>query len=315
MLLDNDGTGTFSAKRKLIGGRFPFAAAAADLDGDGRQDVVVVDETNNPNVEEPGTVAVFFDAAAEKPTPPLMLHADRYPSDVQVIDVDGQHGPDLLVTNWGSGTLSVLLNNGDRTFAPATQIKYGGQLPYSLYAADFNGDGKADLALTDVASSVVWILDGDGHGGFVQRRKLPTGQGVRSVTGGDLNGDGRLDLFTADTASGTVSVLLGKPGGEFADPIAVPVGPSRRMVMARDLDGDGRLDLAVTVLGSNNVALLFQTARIAALRTSADGRAAGLAGLAKIFQSIVDSRQFIGMAKHRFDERSDEVGAVAAGWQ
>ena len=261
MLLDNDGTGTFSAKRKLIGGRFPFTAAAADLDGDGRQDVVVVNETNNPRVDEPGTVAaVFFNAAAEKPTPPLMLHADQYPSDVQVIDVDGQHGPDLLVTNWGSGTLSVLLNNGDRTFAPATQIKYGGQVPYSLYAADFNGDGKADLAVTDVASSVVWILEGDGHGGFVPRRRLPTGQGVRSVTGGDLNGDGHLDLFTADTASGTVSVLLGKPGGEFADPISIPVGPQPRTATARDLYGDGRLDLAVTLLGSNDVALLFQTA-------------------------------------------------------
>lgn len=258
-LLDNDGAGNLRVTRKLTGGRFPFTAAFADLNADARQDLVVVNESNMPGINAPGTVAVFFDIRKDTPALPLMLNAGQYPSDVQIVDVDGRHGPDLAVTNWGSGTVSVFLNNGDKTFAPAAEVTYGGQVPYSLYTADFNGDAKADLAVTDMAAAVVWILEGDGKGGFAPRRQLRVGQGVRSVAGGDINQDGHPDLVTADTSPGTVSLLLGRPSGDFADAISIPVGPQPRMAMVRDVDGDGRLDLAVTLLGSNSVAVLFQT--------------------------------------------------------
>lgn len=258
VLLDNDGSGHFSVGRRLKTGYAPFTDALADLDGDGKPDLVAVNETNVFGSGFPGTVTVYFDVSTET-RDPLVLQAGTFPSDGQVADFDGRPGLDLAISNWGSGTLSIFLNNGDRTFQPAKQIAYGGNLPYSLYAADFSGDGKMDLAVTDVPRSGVWILDGDGQGGFATRGQVQVGEGVRSVTGGDLDGDGYIDLFTANTAAGTVSIVPGKAAGTFGEAVAVPVGDKPRMVMGRDLDGDGRLDLAVTLAGDKAVALLFQT--------------------------------------------------------
>jgi hypothetical protein len=83
--------------------------------------------------------------------------AGTNPGSVTAADFNGDGKADLAVANYGSNTVSVLINNGDGTFG--IKVDYAtGTLPYSVTAADFNGDGKADLAVTDYNSNTISIL-------------------------------------------------------------------------------------------------------------------------------------------------------------
>jgi hypothetical protein len=89
-----------------------------------------------------------------------------YPASVAVADVNGDGKPDLLVANKGSGTVSVLLGNGDGTFQPAVSYGSGGSFTYSLALGDVNGDGKLDLVVANAGSNTVGVLLGHGDGTF-----------------------------------------------------------------------------------------------------------------------------------------------------
>jgi hypothetical protein len=254
-----DGKGGLKKVARYRTGVAPFDVVLADVDGDGLLDAVVANESNALVSGTRGTVSVLYGQPGATFSQPLNLEVGDHPAAVQVIDLDGQHGPDIAVANWKSDSVSILLNRGDRTFEPSATIAYGGGLPYSLYAHDLDGDGAADLAVTDITNQAVRVLYGDGTGKFPRSAAFGVGKGTRWVTGADVNGDGIVDLLTADTASNTVSILIGKPHGDFAPAVAVAVGQQPRALIARDLDGDGRVDIAVANMSTNDVSLLFQT--------------------------------------------------------
>jgi FG-GAP-like repeat len=124
-----------------------------------------------------------------------------------------------------------------------------GRLPFSVVAADLNGDGKPDLAVANRRSNDVTVLLGDGAGGFSAAPGSPVKVGGQpfSVALADLNGDGRTDLAVANNTSKNVSVLLGDGAGGFSAAPGSPVkaAGSPLGITATDLSGDGRIDLAV----------------------------------------------------------------------
>src|SRR2546429_193670 len=94
-----------------------------------------------------------------------------------------------------------------------------GFTPESLGAGDFNGDSRADLAVTNIGtggSSNVSILLGAGSGMFTGPTSFPTDSYPYSVAVGDFTGDSHLDLATANANSNNVSILLGSGGGSFS---------------------------------------------------------------------------------------------------
>ena len=91
-----------------------------------------------------------------------------------------------------------------------------GNNPQSITTADFNADGKPDLATANVVFGDVSVLLGDGAGGFAAAVNFRVGKQPQSITASDFNADGRPDLATANTVSGDVSVLLGDGAGGFA---------------------------------------------------------------------------------------------------
>ena len=102
-------------------------------------------------------------------------------------------------------TISVLLGKGDGTFTAKTGQPTSLQTNVSLITADFNGDGKLDLAVVDSTNAVsIWLGKGDGT---FQAPIDTTGRGD-SIVAGDLNGDGQMDLAVTDSAAGTISILL-----------------------------------------------------------------------------------------------------------
>lgn len=143
-----------------------------------------------------------------------------------------------------SANQSVLVTAG-AAFAP--QVTYPtGTDPQGVAVGDFNGDGKLDIAVSNVDSFTVSVFLGNGDGTFTLATTLPTDVYPEPIAVGDFNGDGKLDLVVGNTWSNTLGVYLGNGNGTF--------GPARTIAMAgapyglavADLNHDGKLDLIVT---------------------------------------------------------------------
>ena len=146
-------------------------------------------------------------------------------------------------------------------FSP--QAKYGAASkngPSGIAVGDFNGDGKADLAVVNFGDWNVYVLPGNGDGTFQAARSVyfASGGGFPwSIAAGDFNRDGKLDLAVSNYGDNSLSVLLGNGDGTFQAPLTSPVGTNPAQVTVGDFNGDGKLDLAVSSVANNTVAVLL----------------------------------------------------------
>jgi len=104
--------------------------------------------------------------------------------------------------------VTVLLGKGDGTFSPTAVSPVPGSIPSSVVVADFNGDGKADLAIANAGSNNVAVLLGNGDGSFAVPLSPATGTTPNYAAVGDFNGDGIPDLAVANNVSNSVTILL-----------------------------------------------------------------------------------------------------------
>ncbi|HZN93396.1 MAG TPA: FG-GAP-like repeat-containing protein, partial [Myxococcales bacterium] len=117
----------------------------------------------------------------------------------------------------------------------------GGVAPGDVAAADFNRDGRLDVALASTGADQVAVLPGLGDGTFGAALTSPGGPTPGALAAADLDGDGRMDLVTASAAGGPiVSVLLGNGNGTFQPPVTYPAANGTRAVAVADVNGDGR---------------------------------------------------------------------------
>src|SRR5579862_1673314 len=149
--------------------------------------------------------------------------------------------------------------------APASYAVGTGLGPVgSVALGDFNGDGKADLVVTNYPDSSVSVLLGNGDGTFQSKVDYSAGPQPVSVAVGDFNGDGKVDLVVANGNDGpsNVSVLLGNGDGTFQAAANYSVGSllypymSPASVAVGDFNGDGKADLA-TANQFGNVSVLL----------------------------------------------------------
>ena len=142
------------------------------------------------------------------------------------------------------------------SFAP--QVTYGaGASPYSVFSADFNNDGKMDLASANYNSGNLSVLLGSGTGTFATTVNYFVGANPISVYSADFNGDGNMDLASARISANSVSVLFGSGTGTFGAATNYAVGFAPRAVFSADLNGDGKMDLATANGNSDDVSILL----------------------------------------------------------
>lgn len=163
----------------------------------------------------------------------------------------------LVAATW-LGPACAQTSFAERGGSFAARVDYAvGNLPYAVTVADFNGDGKLDLATGNYNSNSVSVLLGGGNGSFLAATSYPTGNGSEGVAAADFNGDGKIDIAVANLLSSTVSILLGNGVGGFAAADNYGVGTNPHTVVAADFNSDGKLDLASADGSQGSVSMLI----------------------------------------------------------
>ncbi len=257
VLLGN-GDGTFQPEVRYSLGHTLTEIVAGDFNGDGRLDLAVALSyvLGGPRISGVSLLLGYGDGTFLPLGGPTGNTVGTSPGTVVAGDFSGDGRLDLAVVNLGDNTVSVLLGNGDGTFAP--QVTYAvGESPAGIVAGDFNGDGRLDLAVANYADNTVSVLLGNGDGTFAPQVTYAVGKSPAGIVAGDFNGDGRTDLALINNGDNTVSVLLNDGDGIFAPQATYAVGTSPNAIVAGDFTGDGRTDLAVANHGNNSVSVLL----------------------------------------------------------
>ena len=136
--------------------------AVADLNGDGRPDIIIANSASD-------TVSVLMNEGGSKGNvnfaPQVTFATGQQPFALAVADLNGDGKADIITANAASDTVSVLMGNGDGSFGRASAFSVGSR-PYGVAAADLNGDGKLDIVTTGYGSNSVSVLLNTG-GGFL----------------------------------------------------------------------------------------------------------------------------------------------------
>jgi hypothetical protein len=258
----------------------PSVIAIADINHDGHQDVVFGFQdfdpqgTSNTNPIINGSYAGYLGVALGNGdgtlrfsgAPPFVSiygTESAIPDGIALADLTGNGNLDMITTG-GGYAICVLAGNGDGTFQNAvgsgnpgaTCFNTQSTLADNVVAADFNGDGKLDLAASSARGNTVAVMIGNGDRTFQTGSSLTAGSDNEGLVTADLNGDGIPDLATADNGSNTVTVLLGNGDGTFQTGLPFPAGNEPFSIHAGDLIGSGIPSLAVVDESGNKVSIL-----------------------------------------------------------
>ncbi|MFQ5462828.1 MAG: FG-GAP repeat domain-containing protein [Phycisphaerae bacterium] len=231
----------FDARRALAIGHRPGAVELADLNADGKLDLVVVNTGEFAADQWHGSsAAVFLNPGGGDYQDSMTYVVPNAPSDVAICDVSGDGAPDLILASAAPNNLFVLVNVGDGTYVPGATIPVGTD-PVRVVCADFDGDKDLDLASADQFGFGWSYALNNGSGTFAPSIFTGIGDLINNILAGDVDGDGDQDII----AIGNQEPYLFKNNG-FAVFTAQPslgVGPISARAELCLLDSDAHLDL------------------------------------------------------------------------
>jgi hypothetical protein len=218
--------------------------AAADMNGDGRKDLLCV-------------------SGSRQFAAPIEVTVTSDPHDISVGDLNGDSRLDfvLALPNSGAGRVAAVLNEGNGSFRVGSYYSMGGHV-LSVRVGEVNGDGILDFVAAATTSTVnrsggrLYIGRGDGN--FVYSTALDTGTG--NVTGpqiADFNRDNRTDILIGNYSDNNIALLLGTGGTGFQPPARYSAAPYPLVPVVADMNADGWPDIVTSNAGTSNCSVLL----------------------------------------------------------
>jgi hypothetical protein len=258
------GTGTFQAVTTYAVGSYSYPAglALADVNSDGRADVLVANNTTS-------SVGVLLSrSTGGLGTATQISTGSRSPQSITTGDMNGDGKLDIIFGT-SAGDIVVLLNSGTGTFTlTTTSYPSGGSSVQRVKVGDVNNDGKLDVVTANTFENSVSVLLGTGSGSLSTAANYSAGSnsGLTSVALGDLNKDGRLDIASANYSINSAGVLLGQSAGSFqstATLFSTGNNSAPNDVVIADMNGDTKPDLITANFTTAKVAVLLSTSVLA----------------------------------------------------
>ena len=280
--------GSLAPKVDFTTGRIPSDVAIQDLDMDGKPDLVVT-AVGGDTLSIFHNIGAVGDITADSFGPRIDFMTNGNPEALAIGDLNGDGKPEIAVVHSSNFTVSVFENISTKgtlglsSFAAKVDFAVGsgsGSIPVNVAIADFDMDGKPDLAAIDNGDYYVTVLRNLTTGGsissgsFAPRVDFPTGSRPWGLAVGDINGDGKPDLAVTNRGNYTVSLLentstLGTiDANSFASRVdfqsATGSSASGGYSLAvGDLDGDGHADLASTNYETPTVSVFRSSMNVA----------------------------------------------------
>lgn len=253
------GTTSITASQGGAGTAVGLAVGSLNSNKDTLPDLLVASQISN-------TVTVLLgngDGTFTNPANAVTYVVGNQPSAIGVGAFNSNNNSNLgfVVTNFADNSYSVFNGNADGTFTQVAGSPFAlpsGQTgPVAITVNDFNGDGKADLAIVNETTKNVTVLEGNGDGTFTPFPKSPLAVGTFpvAIASGSLSGSTGPALAIANQSDNTVTVYLGNGDGTFLtssqSPLATSSAPSG--VVIADLVGTSTGGIAVTNRDSGTV--------------------------------------------------------------
>ncbi len=251
-----DSRGNFKVQPNPVTATFFTLAAldVSDLDGDGDLDVLTASTSE-------GTAAWYenTDGLGTFGSQKIITATVNFPTGVIAFDIDGDQDSDVVASGAYFGERLVWCENldGKGAFGPARPVSQDMTASYSVFPADFDGDGDVDLLSANEQEDVVaWYENQDGLGNFGERRVVTTAiYRPRLALAADMDGDGDEDVI-AQIGDGVIAWFENTDGtGIFGEPR--PIDQTGRKLSTAfstpDIDGDGDPDVLATVFETQEI--------------------------------------------------------------
>lgn len=242
----NDGSGTFSDERTLSADQSTtYAAALADLDGDGDLDVVVGNDR--------AASYVLVNDGKGRFARGTQIGRISNTRSVTLADLDGRHGIDVILTNRREANL-ICFNDGQGGFDRQSSFGAPTDSTINVATGDVDGDGDLDIAVANRDGQQNYVYLNDGKGGFA--RSVPYGTGTDATRGialADVDGDGHLDILNANIGQPN-AVYYGNGAAHFKRSTTFGEHSQSYALAPADVNADGRIDVVVAnVRGPNAI--------------------------------------------------------------
>ena len=257
-----DGSLSFVQKIDLVSGPDPKRIATADLDGDGKKEIIV----SNANAGLVSTISIFRNTStggAISFDPKMDVSTGNGSIGLAVAELNGDGKPDIVVTSGNSGFFSIFIN----TTAVAGAITFAAKEDYTLFShpdnvitADMDKDGRTDIIVVGSASPVITVfrnLSTGGNFAMAQVGDHAVENFPSFISTGDIDGDQKLDVLVTNYSSGTVSLLTNLTTGSY-----IYFAPNQNLtlpitnVAVADLNGDRKPDLLAGQYLTGNISVL-----------------------------------------------------------
>ena len=189
------------------------------------------------------------------------MNMTSQPSFIAIGDFNNDNQSDIVVANYGSNNIGILLGHGDGTFIYHTILSTGSSRPLWVGVGDFNSDSIGDIVIINYGTNHINIIFGFGNGNFTSPINIASMYDSMPSSGviNDFNNDNKLDLAVVNYGIDNIAIFFGDGNGTFAVKaiLATSLGSYPHDIAVADLNHDTKLDIVVVNSGTDTVNIFF----------------------------------------------------------